>query len=77
MRSGFIGGAVADSRLDPPDRRLQLVVHGLSDTPGVVVRLGNQVEVVTEPGLHVKMPLLDSVIYIDKRILDLENQPQG
>jgi len=41
----------------------------------LVVRLGNPVRVVTEPGLNFKMPLIDSVIYIDKRILDLENRP--
>ena len=34
------------------------------------------VRVVTEPGLHFKMPLIDSVIHIDKRILDLENPAQ-
>jgi modulator of FtsH protease HflC len=39
----------------------------------IVVRLGQPVAVVTEPGLHFKYPLIDSVIQIDKRILDLEN----
>jgi membrane protease subunit HflC len=38
----------------------------------LVVRLGQPVRVVSEPGLHVKMPFIDSVITIDKRILDLE-----
>jgi len=38
----------------------------------LVVRLGQPVRVVTEPGLNFKLPLIDSVIYIDKRILDLE-----
>jgi membrane protease subunit HflC len=42
----------------------------------LVVRLGDPVRVVTEPGLHVKLPLVDSVIPIDKRILDLEAPPQ-
>jgi len=42
----------------------------------LVVRLGQPVRVVTEPGLHVKVPLIDSVIPIDKRILDLENPAQ-
>ena len=31
---------------------------------------------VTEPGLHFKAPLIESVIHIDKRILDLENPAQ-
>jgi membrane protease subunit HflC len=42
----------------------------------LVVRLGQPVRVVTEPGLNVKIPLIDSVIHIDKRILDLENPAQ-
>jgi membrane protease subunit HflC len=42
----------------------------------LVVRLGQPVRVVTQPGLNLKMPLIDSVIYIDNRILDLENPAQ-
>jgi membrane protease subunit HflC len=42
----------------------------------LVVRLGEPKRVVTEPGLNFKVPLIDSVIYIDKRILDLENSSQ-
>ena len=42
----------------------------------LVVRLGQPVKIVTEPGLNFKLPLIDSVIYVDKRILDLENPAQ-
>ncbi len=42
----------------------------------LVVRLGQPVRIVTEPGLHFKIPLIDNVIHIDKRILDLENPAQ-
>jgi membrane protease subunit HflC len=42
----------------------------------LVVRLGQPVRVVTQPGLNFKIPLIDSVIYVDKRILDLENAAQ-
>src|SRR5690349_25009212 len=42
----------------------------------LVVRLGEPVRVVTEPGLNLKAPFIDSVISIDKRILDLENPSQ-
>jgi membrane protease subunit HflC len=42
----------------------------------LVVRLGQPVRVITEPGLNYKVPLIDSVIHIDKRILDLENPAQ-
>ena len=42
----------------------------------LIVRLGQPVRVVTEPGLHVKVPFIDSVITIDRRILDLEAPAQ-
>jgi membrane protease subunit HflC len=42
----------------------------------IVIRLGNPVRVVSEAGLHFKAPFIDSVVYIDKRILDLENPAQ-
>jgi modulator of FtsH protease HflC len=42
----------------------------------LVVRFGKPVAVVTEPGLNFKVPFTDSVISIDKRILDLENPSQ-
>jgi membrane protease subunit HflC len=42
----------------------------------LLVRLGEPVKVVTEPGLNWKWPIIDSVISIDKRILDLENPSQ-
>jgi modulator of FtsH protease HflC len=42
----------------------------------LVVRLGEPIRVVTQPGLHFKIPLIDSVIQIDNRILDLENPAQ-
>jgi len=42
----------------------------------LVVRFGKPVAVVTEPGLNFKVPFTDSVILIDKRILDLENPSQ-
>jgi modulator of FtsH protease HflC len=76
MRLGFAGGVVAVIAV-------VLLITGYSSLFAVpqtrqalVVRLGNPLGVITKPGLHVKMPLLDSVIYIDKRILDLENSSQ-
>jgi len=42
----------------------------------LVVRLGKVVRVVDEPGLNVKLPFIDNVIDIDKRILDLEASAQ-
>jgi modulator of FtsH protease HflC len=42
----------------------------------LVVRFGKPVNVATEPGLYVKAPFIDTVIPVDKRILDLENPSQ-
>ena len=38
--------------------------------------MAEPVDIITEPGLHAKWPLIENVIYIDKRILDLENPAQ-
>jgi membrane protease subunit HflC len=76
MRIGFAGGIIAVIVL-----LLIIVGYGSLFTvyqtkQALVIRLGNPVRVVSDPGLHVKSPLIDSVIYIDKRILDLESPPQ-
>ena len=42
----------------------------------LVVRLGQPVRVITEPGLNAKIPFIDAVIYIDKRILAIESPAQ-
>jgi modulator of FtsH protease HflC len=42
----------------------------------LVIRLGEPVRVIGEPGLYVKWPLIDSVVALPKRILDLEAPPQ-
>src|SRR2546423_1241896 len=47
-----------------------------SSRQSLVVRLGEPIRVVTEPGLNFKAPFIDTVISIDKRILDLENPSQ-
>jgi membrane protease subunit HflC len=39
----------------------------------LVVRLGDPIRTISEPGLHMKMPFVDSVIYVDNRMLDLES----
>ncbi len=42
----------------------------------LVIRLGDPIRTVTEPGLHAKVPFIDTVIYVDNRILDVENAAQ-
>jgi membrane protease subunit HflC len=76
MKLGITGGILAVLLLIA-------VVVGYSATftvyqtrQALVVRLGQPVRVILEPGLNFKLPLIDSVIHIDKRILDLDNPAQ-
>jgi modulator of FtsH protease HflC len=76
MRLGLTGGAIAVILL------IAIVVgystfFTVSQTQqALVVRLGKPVRVITEPGLNVKVPFIDAVIYIDKRILSVESPAQ-
>jgi membrane protease subunit HflC len=76
MRLGIAGGVLAVLAIVAA-----IVAYGSLFTvyqtrQALVVRLGQPVRVVTEPGLNLKMPLIDAVISIDKRILDLEAPAQ-
>ena len=76
MRLNLVGGIVAALIIV-----VLIIAYGTLFTvyqtrQALVVRLGQPVRVITEPGLHYKIPLIDSVIHIDKRILDLENPAQ-
>lgn len=42
----------------------------------LVVQFGDPRRVIIEPGLHFKVPLVQDVIYFDKRILGLDAQPE-
>ncbi len=42
----------------------------------IVLQFGDPRAVVTEPGLHWKLPVIQNVIYIDKRILNLDHGAQ-
>lgn len=50
------------------------IVH--QNEQALVLRFGEQKRVVTQPGLNWKLPLIDTVEVFDKRILDLDSQPQ-
>src|SRR3954451_22770543 len=76
MKLGVAGGIAAVLALI-----LAIVAYGSLFTVhqtrlALVVRLGEPVKVITEPGLNFKWPLIENVIYFDKRILDLENASQ-
>jgi len=42
----------------------------------VVVRLGEPVRTVRDPGLYAKIPFVQEVLYFDRRILDYDAQPR-
>jgi modulator of FtsH protease HflC len=42
----------------------------------LVLEFGKPKRVINEPGLHWKIPVVETVDYFDKRILDLDTQPQ-
>ncbi|HZP78487.1 MAG TPA: protease modulator HflC [Pseudolabrys sp.] len=76
MRSSVIGGVLIVVIL-----ALVVLAYGSLFTvyqtqQALVIRLGEPVRVVSEPGLNFKYPIIDTVIAIDKRILDLEAPPQ-
>jgi modulator of FtsH protease HflC len=76
MRLNFAGGVIAAIALVA-----LIVLYGSVFTVHqtdqvIVVRLGQPIRVVTEPGLNFKVPVLDSVISVEKRIVDLENPAQ-
>ncbi len=50
------------------------IVH--QNEQALVLRFGEPKRVVTHPGLNWKVPLVDNVEIYDKRILDLDSQPQ-
>jgi membrane protease subunit HflC len=76
MKLGIIGGTVAVILILALIVAYSALFTVYQTHQALVVRLGEPVRIVTEPGLHFKVPLIDNVISIDKRILDLENPAQ-
>src|SRR5436189_1369255 len=77
MRLNLVGGLVAALIIVALIAAYGTLFTVYQTRQALVVRLGQPVGgPITQPGLHYKIPLIDSVIYIDKRILDLENPAQ-
>jgi modulator of FtsH protease HflC len=76
MRLGLAGGAIAILLIIAIIIGYSTFFTVSQTKQALVVRLGQPVRVITEPGLNVKVPFIDSVIYVDKRILDLESPAQ-
>jgi membrane protease subunit HflC len=76
MRPGLTGGAIAVILLIAVVVGYSTLFTVSQTQQALVVRLGKPVRVITEPGLNVKVPFIDTVIYIDKRILSVESPAQ-
>jgi membrane protease subunit HflC len=76
MRVNFIGGVIAVIAVAALIIGYSSLFTVYQTQQALVVRLGKVVHVVDQPGLHVKLPFVDNVIAIDKRILDLEASAQ-
>src|SRR5262249_37599232 len=77
MRLNLVGGLIAALIIVALIAAYGTLFTVYQTRQALVVRLGSPVgSPITQPGLHYKLPLIDSVINIDKRILDLENPAQ-
>ncbi len=76
MKSSIIGIAVAVLALVAIIVGYSTFFTVYQTRQALVVRLGQPVRVITEPGLNAKIPFIDSVISIDKRILNIETPAQ-
>jgi membrane protease subunit HflC len=76
MRLNFVGGVIAFLILVALVLAYSTLFTVYQTRQAIVVRFGQPVRVVTEPGLNFKWPLIDGVIHIDNRILDIESPAQ-
>src|SRR5262245_29691504 len=76
MRLNFLGGIIAVLLVAALIIAYSSLFTVNQTQQALVLRLGSPLPPITEPGLHVKAPFIDSVVYIDKRILDLEAPSQ-
>jgi modulator of FtsH protease HflC len=74
--SGLLGGALAILLLIAVVVGYSTFFTVYQTQQALVVRLGAPVRVITEPGLNMKVPFIDTVIYVDKRILAIESAAQ-
>ena len=76
MRLNFIGGVIVVLLVAALVVAYSALFTVYQTEQALVLRLGNPQAPVTTPGLHVKAPFIDTVVFIDRRILDLEAPAQ-
>ena len=42
----------------------------------IVLQFGDPKRIILKPGLNFKLPFIQNVVYLDKRILNLDNEPE-
>src|SRR5665213_1816461 len=76
MRLNYIGGVIVVLLVAALIVAYSAVFTVYQTQQALVLRLGNPQAPITTPGLHWKAPFIDTVVYIDRRILDLEAPAQ-
>src|SRR5215467_8385518 len=76
MRLSFAGGVIVAAVLVAVVVAYSTLFTVYQTRQALVVRLGEPIREITQPGLNVKYPLIDTVIHIDKRILDVDSPAQ-
>ncbi len=76
MRLNFIGGVIVVLVVAALVIAYSAVFTVYQTQQALVLRLGNPQAPITTSGLHWKAPFIDNVVYIDRRILDLEAPAQ-
>lgn len=77
MRNSVLGGVLAVIAVVMLVVGYSAIFTVYQTQQALVLRLGEPRRApVTDAGLHIKAPFIDSVVYLDNRILDLENPSQ-
>ncbi len=76
MRLGFIGGVLLVLLILAGAAAYSALFSVNQIHQAIVLRFGQPVHVISRPGLNVKIPFVDNVVFVDRRILDLENPAQ-
>ena len=42
----------------------------------IVLQFGDPKKIITKPGLNFKLPFIQNVVYLDRRVLNLDNPPE-
>lgn len=75
MKQGLLGvGVIVLAALAFVAYNALFTVHQTQQA--LVLQFGNPKRIITEPGLNWKLPFVQNVVYIDKRILDLDSPAQ-